>query len=390
MSDDVAFLHALRAFPEDDTRRLVYADWLDERGDLRGEYLRLEVAARAAEPGDRRDELLKRIRIVREPLDLRWLAAVDRPQPGWRIAGEGANGPVYGRAIPAFINNSSRHYAPIKVYANGAVDCWGFVDLPLFRDMLAQKWVIPTAAARSSLSIHNLGQAKVLAGEWDHTADDIERRVMDAIRELNPRGEALLDTQRSDVELRNGMGYANGGGVRRGEPYRVTPEGEVVAGRELPVFEVMPDGLRLRHWMLYADGLTQLGYGGELIPLESVRAMFDDGRLTLSVPPQTWVLLDGLGRFRAGRGSWWVEPAERLREAADLIDTLNGGPGAGHRCMETLAQYEGDPTDERKEALRAAYHTVPEHLRMYCGDMDSKDLPIRRILGPDAVAAEPE
>ena len=34
-----------------------------------------------------------------------------------------------------------------------------------------------------------------------------------------------------------------------------------------------------------------------------------------------------------------------------------------------------------REVLRAAYHAVPEHLRMYCGDMDSKDWPIRRILG---------
>ena len=118
--------------------------------------------------------------------------------------------------------------------------------------------------------------------------------------------------------------------------------------------------------------------------------MFADGRLTLSVPPQTWVSLDGLGCFRAGRGSWWVEPAERLREAADLIALLNGGPSAGHRCMEALAEYEGDPTNERKETLRAAYNAVPEHLRMFCGDMVSKDWPIRRILGLDADAAEPE
>lgn len=41
MSDDDAFLRSIRQNPADHLRRLVYADWLDERGDPRGEYLRL-------------------------------------------------------------------------------------------------------------------------------------------------------------------------------------------------------------------------------------------------------------------------------------------------------------------------------------------------------------
>jgi uncharacterized protein (TIGR02996 family) len=42
MNDEAAFLAAIHTAPEDDNLRLVYADWLEERGDLRGEYLRLE------------------------------------------------------------------------------------------------------------------------------------------------------------------------------------------------------------------------------------------------------------------------------------------------------------------------------------------------------------
>ena len=43
MSEDDAFVAAIRANPRDDVARLVYADWLDERNDPRGEWLRLEV-----------------------------------------------------------------------------------------------------------------------------------------------------------------------------------------------------------------------------------------------------------------------------------------------------------------------------------------------------------
>src|SRR5215470_19680433 len=41
--DETGFLQALLDDPADDTTRLVLADWLDERGDPRGELLRLQT-----------------------------------------------------------------------------------------------------------------------------------------------------------------------------------------------------------------------------------------------------------------------------------------------------------------------------------------------------------
>jgi len=40
MTDEIAFLRALSANPDDDTSRLVFADWLEERGDHRASWLR--------------------------------------------------------------------------------------------------------------------------------------------------------------------------------------------------------------------------------------------------------------------------------------------------------------------------------------------------------------
>jgi uncharacterized protein (TIGR02996 family) len=39
MTEDEAFIRAVVDRPGDDTARLVYADWLDERSDPRGAYL---------------------------------------------------------------------------------------------------------------------------------------------------------------------------------------------------------------------------------------------------------------------------------------------------------------------------------------------------------------
>lgn len=67
MSDDASFIQAIRKDPEDTACRLIYADWLDERNDPRGEYLRL---------GCRQAEINARLALLRQQLDPEWLAAV--------------------------------------------------------------------------------------------------------------------------------------------------------------------------------------------------------------------------------------------------------------------------------------------------------------------------
>ncbi|MGE3804045.1 MAG: TIGR02996 domain-containing protein [Gemmataceae bacterium] len=46
MSEEQAFLAAILERPDDDDRKLIYADWLDEQGDPRAEYLRLMIKVR--------------------------------------------------------------------------------------------------------------------------------------------------------------------------------------------------------------------------------------------------------------------------------------------------------------------------------------------------------
>jgi uncharacterized protein (TIGR02996 family) len=44
MKEIVAFLSAIAAHPDDDNYRLVFADWLEDQGDWRAEFLRLDCA----------------------------------------------------------------------------------------------------------------------------------------------------------------------------------------------------------------------------------------------------------------------------------------------------------------------------------------------------------
>jgi uncharacterized protein (TIGR02996 family) len=53
-TEELAFLKLIVADPADLTARLAYADWLDEQGDRRGEYVRVECELAALDAGDER------------------------------------------------------------------------------------------------------------------------------------------------------------------------------------------------------------------------------------------------------------------------------------------------------------------------------------------------
>ena len=59
--EEAAFLDRVCADPDDDAPRLIFADWLEEHGDPRGEFIRVQVALARLQAGDpRRDTLVDR------------------------------------------------------------------------------------------------------------------------------------------------------------------------------------------------------------------------------------------------------------------------------------------------------------------------------------------
>jgi uncharacterized protein (TIGR02996 family) len=80
--EEEAFLRAIAAAPADDAPRLVYADWLDEHGDPRAEFLRAEVAFAATRgAADSPVRLLEQ----RTKFDPSWWPRVARAAAGPRM-----------------------------------------------------------------------------------------------------------------------------------------------------------------------------------------------------------------------------------------------------------------------------------------------------------------
>ncbi len=83
MYEDVAFVRAIQERPDDDTARLIYADWLEEQGDeanlARAEFLRADgELAGLAEEDEWREALEGRLRELAKGIDVAWRAAVSK------------------------------------------------------------------------------------------------------------------------------------------------------------------------------------------------------------------------------------------------------------------------------------------------------------------------
>jgi uncharacterized protein (TIGR02996 family) len=98
VTHDEAFLQAIIDNPDDDTPRLVYADWLDERSNPdRAEFIRLQCElARLDEDDPRRDALQQRTEDLLAAHQQRWLAALPE---GMREVEKDV--PVFRRGFPS-------------------------------------------------------------------------------------------------------------------------------------------------------------------------------------------------------------------------------------------------------------------------------------------------
>lgn len=85
MSEEASFLRAVCASPDDDGPRLVFADWLDELGDPRGSFIRLQLKlARYRWEDSRRPAWERRADELWDKHGARWLAALPRlPEVNW-------------------------------------------------------------------------------------------------------------------------------------------------------------------------------------------------------------------------------------------------------------------------------------------------------------------
>src|SRR6185436_18547516 len=123
------------------------------------------------------------------------MGPLSKPAPlvSWPIVREDCDQAIPGRAISAFINNGSCHFSPTNVFADGLIECWEFVDIPILRMKVHKRWIVPFPLPRQEISIFNLGFGLPTDAEWWQTPESIISQVESTLRDLNPNSADWLD-----------------------------------------------------------------------------------------------------------------------------------------------------------------------------------------------------
>lgn len=292
--------------------------------------------------------------------------------------------PADGISMPCFIHNGNYYLSSLDVFADGSFDAWEFKDRKFLLESLKSGWVRMSPPDGARVSVHNLGSFAVSRADWSHDDDETFARAISLLDELNPvvdgrRQRELVDFKGTDVELRDGARYAKMG-LSDAQPYRLADGERRIAGRRVHVIDCRGDIAALEWMTVYADGLFQLGEG-RLWHRQEVTDAFESGALLTHVDDDSALRLHDLGVVHVTQGFWSTTWQERIKEFADLLVQLQGSTGVVQQTRLALEAYDANPTPETREHLRECYFAVPEHLRLYCGDMDSKDWPIRSALG---------
>jgi len=86
MTENEHFLHAILESPDDDQLRLIYADWLEERGEARGEFIRVQIhRATLAPDSPAHLALLTREKELLAQHEQDWLGPLRLPGTHWEF-----------------------------------------------------------------------------------------------------------------------------------------------------------------------------------------------------------------------------------------------------------------------------------------------------------------
>lgn len=152
MTDEAAFLAAVAERPGDPTPRLVYADWLDDRGDPRAELVRIEEEMRTLPAdADRYWSLKPRRNELRAACSADWLAALGYGTVYRPVLGPWPGADVRGR-FRLLRELVERWYGELLPDAGGRADEVAAVGRRLGRALPAavREWIAFTHDVRDS------------------------------------------------------------------------------------------------------------------------------------------------------------------------------------------------------------------------------------------------
>ncbi|MBD5082284.1 MAG: hypothetical protein HDT44_11060 [Ruminococcaceae bacterium] len=288
---------------------------------------------------------------------------------------------IEGVTVPAIIHNSNYFLIQMGVYEDGTISCWDKCDLNDFISFLKRGRVVTSVPEGRELSVYGLGDYKVKSANWYYDTDSFDRHIKDVVRTINPEMANIYHTTQREREK---WQKARVGFSPTAIPFKI--KGQIgynmIEGKSSYIFYRDEKGqLYITTLTVFSDKSVQLEITGDKeYSLEETEALIKSGTLTISPKGEEKVIIKDLGELVLSEDGYCCKPAEKIKEIRELALELAGEQDAIDRCRHAHYLYLCDPNDWTRENLRKAYEAVPEHQRMFLGDMDTRDADFIRIL----------
>ena len=292
---------------------------------------------------------------------------------------------IEGFSVPGIILNMQYHFTDLQIYSDGLISCWEMVDLPIFKNKLMTSWVVTSIPDGQTISIFNLGSWVIENGDWTYDEESYYKHVKDLIKKLNPGLENLHNYNGDNCKMIGNVSVAKHSSDNAKPYYYDNPNSFLSKrndGEKFHIFYRNDDGKTyLAQLSIYKTGqveITNLPIK-KIFKFDDIKDLISNNQLITELNIGENITILGLGSFtiKSGQG---VNIAFKYNEFADKYSQLNGNEDSISKCARIFAAYKLNPTIELKQQLKKAYEEVPEHRRMFVGDMDTKDYEVRQII----------
>ena len=104
---------------------------------------------------------------------------------------------IPGMYTHAFIHNGWYFVSEIKVYQDGMINCWDWVDFEGFKQKIKQGWVVTTLPDSAPVSVSHLVRFTATEIQTFVKGEEFIKEVADAIEELNGRPTSMDKCQKA-------------------------------------------------------------------------------------------------------------------------------------------------------------------------------------------------
>ena len=289
---------------------------------------------------------------------------------------------LQGFAIPAIIHNNSYFFVDLDVYEDGRVSCWKLEDFDSFKKDVERGWVSVGIPDGESISIHGLGDWVIGNGKWLFDKTTFVAYVTDLLKELNPFMENLYHYRQ---KLVNGIRVSEFGD---GTPFKWDASNsnsyfpDRVRGDSVNIFYATDDVFNLVKLNVFTDDTLELSRLPQPVALTmaELERLVATKRVVTRLPAGATVSIYGLGTFSATKAHFVTAAKDKLKEIKDIRHKLLGGLTSLETCCAAYEAYLASPTAAHRAQLKTAYEAVPDHQKMFVGDMDTKDTAVRMIV----------